>query len=93
METKTIIAKYLVTNKIIDIEIGIDKKVKDLKKKIEELFKIELANKLMIQKKGKRTQTSLNDEEMTIEEARIKDGDRITIAKTDVVGGKKINDK
>ena len=93
METKTISARYLVTNQIIDIEIGIDKKVKDLKKKIEELFKIELANKLMIQKKGKRTQTSLNDEEMTIEEARIKDGDRITIAKTDVVGGKKINDK
>jgi phage antirepressor YoqD-like protein len=93
METKTISAKYLVTNKIIDIEIGIDKKVKDLKKKIEELFEIKLANRLMIQKKGKRTQTSLNDEEMTIEEARIKDGDKITIAKTDVVGGKKINDK
>lgn len=89
METKTISARYLVTNQIIDIEIGIDKKVEDLKKKIEELFNIKLANKLMIQKHGKRTQASLNDEKMTIKEARIKDGDRITIAKTDVVGGKK----
>ncbi len=86
-ETKTVSVKYLVTNQIIDIDIEINKKVKDLKAKIEELFKIKLINKLMIQRKGKRKPTNLNEEDITIKEARIHNGDKITIAKTDVLGG------
>ncbi len=88
MATKTVSVKYLVTNQTIDITIEINKKVKDLKAKIEEFFKIKLINKLMIQRKGKRKPTNLNDEEQTIEDARVHNGDKITIAKTDVLGGK-----
>ena len=87
-KSKTVSVKYLVTNQIIDITIDIKKKVIDLKAKIEELFKIKLINKLMIQRKGQRKQTNLNDENQTIEDARVHNGDKITIAKTDVLGGK-----
>jgi len=87
-KSKTVSVKYLVTNQIIDITIDIKKQVKDLKAKIEELFKIKLINKLMIQRRGKRLPTSLNDENQTIEDARVHNGDKITIAKTDVLGGK-----
>lgn len=86
--TKTVSVKYLVTNQIIDIKIDIKKTVKDLKDKIEEIFKIKLINRLLIQRKGKRKQASLNDEEQTIEDARVHNYDLITIAKTDVLGGK-----
>ena len=41
----------------------------------------------MIQHKFKRYPHSLNNEELTILEARIKNGEKITIEKTDVVGG------
>ena len=87
-KSKTVSVKYLVTNQMIEITIDIKKKVIDLKAKIEELFKIKLINKLMIQRKGQRKQTNLNDENQTIEDARVHNGDKITIAKTDVLGGK-----
>lgn len=87
MSIKTVSVKYLVTNKYYDLSIGTEKKVKDLKKKIEELLNIKLINKLMIKHKQKRNQTSLYDEEQTIEDARIHNGDIITIAKSDVLGG------
>lgn len=86
--TKTVSVKYLVTNQVVDIKIDIKKTVKDLKDEIEKFFKIKLVNKLMIQRKTKRKQTNLNDENQTIEDARIHNGDKITIAKTDVLGGK-----
>lgn len=85
--SKTVIVKYLVTGQEIEVEIETNKKVSDLKAKIEDLFKIKLKNKLMIQKKNRRKQTNLEDENQTIEEAHIHNSDRITIAKTDVVGG------
>ena len=34
---KTVVVKYLVTNQPYDVEIEIDKRVSDLKKKIEDL--------------------------------------------------------
>ena len=42
----------------------------------------------MIKHKQKRNQTSLNDESQTVKDARIKNGDVITIGKSDVYGGK-----
>ena len=87
MGKKTVNVDYLVTNKKYEVEIETDKKVKDLKEKIEKLLNVKLINKLLIQKKGKRAPTNLNDEEQTIEDARIHNGDKITIAKTDVLGG------
>jgi phage antirepressor YoqD-like protein len=85
--SKTVIVKYLVTNQEIEVEIETNKKVSDLKAKIESLFNIKLKNKLMIQKKSKRKPTNLEDENQTIEEAHIHNNDKITIAKTDVSGG------
>ena len=41
----------------------------------------------MIKHKQQRNQKSLEDENKTIEDARIHNGDIITIAKTDVLGG------
>lgn len=84
---KTVVVKYLVTNQPYDVEIEIDKRVSDLKKKIEDLLGIKLINKLMIKHKQQRNQKSLEDENKTIEDARIHNGDIITIAKTDVLGG------
>ena len=91
--SKTVSVKYLGTGQIIDVTIETHKTVGDLKAKIENLFDIKLINKLMIQKKGKRKPTNLNDEKQTIEDARIHNNDRITIAKTDVLGGKSIYQK
>ena len=85
-KSKTVFVEYLVTGQIIEITIGINKKVKDLKAKIEEFFKIKLINKLMIKHKGKKRPTNLNDEELTIKEARVYTGDQIIIAKPDLLG-------
>ena len=57
--SKTVEVKYLVTGETIYIEIDINKKVKDLKEKIENLFKIKILNKLMIQHKKKKNPTNL----------------------------------
>ena len=86
--SKTVSVQYLVTNQIIDITIDIKKTVKDLKDEIEKFFKIKLINKLMIKHVHKRSPTNLNDENQTIKDARIRNGDIILIAKTDVLGGK-----
>lgn len=85
--SKRVTVHYLVTSKYYDVEIEIKKYVKDLKKKIEDLLGIKIINKLMIKHKQKRNQTCLHDENATIEAARIHNGDIITIAKTDVLGG------
>lgn len=85
--SKTVTVHYLVTSKYYDVTIETTKQVKDLKKKIENLLSIKLINKLMIKHKQKRNQTCLSDENITIEAARVHNGDIITIAKTDVLGG------
>lgn len=86
--SKTVFVHYLVRNQRIDITIDIKKTVKDLKDEIEKFFNIKLINNLMIRRKTKRIPTNLNDENQTIEDARIKNGDKIIISKTDVLGGK-----
>lgn len=88
--SKTIYVKYLVTNKDYDITVQPEEKVKDLKSKIESLLSIKLKNKLMIKHKNRPTPTNLNNEEETIKEAKIKNGDLIIIGKNDVAGGKKM---
>ena len=79
--SKTVEVKYLVTGETIYIEIDINKKVKDLKEKIENLFKIKILNKLMIQHKNKKNPTNLSDENQTIQEAHIHNNDVIRIGK------------
>jgi hypothetical protein len=83
--SKTVVVKYLGTGQTIEVDIETNKTVRDLKAKIEDLFKIKLINKLMIQKKGKRKPTNLEDEGLTIEDARILNGECITIKKEDVM--------
>ena len=86
IEKKSITVRDLETNKEIDIEIFINQIIKELKEKIEKLFNRKIVNKLMIQHKFKRYPHSLNNEELTILEARIKNGDIITIAEYAILG-------
>lgn len=88
MEAKTIYIKYLVEgNDDKPLEVYPNEKISEVKKKIETMLNIKITNKLMIKHKQKRNQTSLNDENLTVKEAHIKNGDVITIGKTDVYGG------
>lgn len=88
MEPKTIYIKYLVQgNEEKPLVVNPNEKISEVKKKIENMLNIKIVNKLMIKHKQKRNQTSLNDENLTVKEAHIKNGDVITIGKTDVYGG------
>jgi len=88
MEAKNICVKNLIDSNIIDLEVFPNETIRDIKKKIENIIGRKLVNKLMIKHKQKRNQTSLNDESQTVKDARIKNGDVITIGKSDVYGGK-----
>ena len=88
MEPKNISVKNLIDSKEIDLEVFPNETISDIKKKIQDIIGRKLVNKLMIKHKQKRNQTSLNDESQTVKDARIKNGDVITIGKSDVYGGK-----
>jgi hypothetical protein len=77
--TKTVTVKDLSKNESFEIEIATDKKVKELKQKIEVLINRKILHRLMIKKIGKRSCSSITDEELTIKEARIFNGDIIVI--------------
>ena len=88
MEPKTIYIRYLVEgNEDKPLEVYPNEKISEIKKKIQEMLNIKITNKLMIKHKQKRNQTSLENENLTVKEAHIKNGDTITIGKTDVFGG------
>jgi hypothetical protein len=88
MEPKTIYIKYLVEgNEDKPLDVYPNEKISDVKKKIEKMLNITITNKLMIKHKQKRNQTSLENENLTVKEAHIKNGDTITIGKTEVIGG------
>ena len=86
IEKKSITVRDLETNKEIDIEIFINQTIKELKVKIEKLINRKILTRLMLQQKGRRTPHKLNDEDLTISEARIHNGDIITITKTEILG-------
>ena len=88
MEPKNISVKNLINSKEIDLEVFPNETISDIKKKIENIIRRKRVNTLMIKHKQKRNQTSLNDESQTVKDARIKNGDVITIGKSDVYGGK-----
>ena len=77
--SKTVYVKYLVNNMVYEINYKVEEKVKDLKAKIENLLGIKLKNKLMFKHKTSNHITNLNDEDQSIKEARIKNGDLIII--------------
>ena len=88
MEAKNICVKNLIDSNIIDLEVFLHETISDIKKKIENIIRRKIVNKLIIKHKQKRNQTSMNDEIQTVKDARIKNGDVITIGKSDVYGGK-----
>ena len=87
VELITIFVKYLLTGQEYEISIDVSKKVKDLKKEIEELISRKIMNKLMVKRKTKRSMTNLNDENASLKECRIQNGDMIIVVKTNVLGG------
>ena len=74
MEAKNICVKNLIDSNIIDLEVFLHETISDIKKKIENIIRRKIVNKLMIKHKQKRNQTSLNDESQTVKDARIKNG-------------------
>jgi len=86
IEKKSITVRDLETNKEIDIEIFINQTIKELKEKIEKLINRKILTRLMIHHKFQRQPHSLNNEDLTLLEARIKNGDIITIRDGRVCG-------
>ncbi len=87
-KTKTIYINYLPdVKKNFELEVERSIKVYELKKKIENKLGIAIHNHLILKKAHRRNQISLNDENLTLDECHIKNGDIIIIGKTDVKGG------
>ena len=87
-KTKTIYIEYLPdVKKNFELEVEGSIKLYELKKKIENKLGIEIHNHLMLKKAHRRNSISLMDENLTLDECRINNGDEIIIGKTDVVGG------
>lgn len=84
---KTIYIKDLTNNNEYDLDVEENVKITDLKLMIEKKIGRKINNKLMIKKNHKNNATSLNDENLTIKEARIKNGDTIIVGKVQVQGG------
>ena len=86
-KTKTIYIKYLRdVKKNFELEVERSIKVYELKKKIENKLGITIHNHLKL-KKAYGSSISLTDENLTLDECRINNGDEIIIVETDVKGG------
>ena len=87
-KTKTIYIKNLVdVKKDFELEVERSIKVYELKKKIENKLGFVIHSHLMLKKVHRPNSISLNDENLTLDECHIKNGDIIIIGKTDVKGG------
>lgn len=87
-KTKTIYIKYLRdVKKNFELEVERSIKVYELKKKIENKLGIAIHNHLMLKKAHRWNSISLMDENRTLDECHIKNGDEIIIGITDVFGG------
>lgn len=83
-KTKIIYIKYLVdVKKNFELEVESSIKVYELKKKIENKLGISIPIHLMLKHVQKRNSISLNDENLTLDESHIKNGDEIIICKPD----------
>jgi len=76
-----------VTDETFEFDVEKSMKVYELKKKIENKLGIRIYNHLMLKNIGRRNENSLNDESLTLNESRVKNGATITIGKSDVKGG------
>ena len=83
----TIFVRDLSIDQEYEISIDVSKKVKDLKKEIEELINRNIINKLMVKRKMRSNKTSLNDENASLKECHLHNGDVIFIGISNVCGG------
>ena len=83
----TIFVRDLSIDQEFEISIDVSKKVKDLKKEIEELINRNIINKLMVKRKMRSNKTSLNDENASLKECHLHNGDVIFIGISNVCGG------
>ena len=79
METKIIYVFDLLSCREFDVEIEINETIRELKEKIEKKLNRKIESKLKILTKGRRTEQILENEELTVKEARIHNGVRINI--------------
>lgn len=79
METKIIYVFDLLSCRKFDVEIEINETIRELKEKIEKKLNRKIESKLKILTIGRRKERILENEELTVKEARIHDGDRINI--------------
>ena len=87
-KTKTIYIKYLPdVKKNFELEVERSIKVYELKKKIENKLGIAIHNHLMLKKAHRWNSISLDDENLTLDACRIRNGDEIIIGNNDVLGG------
>ncbi len=85
--SKNIYVKDLSNDKEYELKVEEGLRISELKKRIQELIGRNIVNKLMIKKKLRPTPTNLDDENLTVKEAKIKNGDTIIIGKAPAKGG------
>lgn len=85
--SKNIYVKDLSNDKEYELTVEEGLKISDLKKKIETLIGRKIENKLTIKKNLRPNPISLSDENQTVKEAHIKNGDTIIVGKAPAKGG------
>ena len=85
--SKNIYVKDLSNDKEYELKVEEGLKISELKKKIETLIGREIENKLTIKKNLRPNPTSLSDENQTVKQAHIKNGDTIIVGKAPAKGG------
>lgn len=85
--SKNIYVKDLSNDKEYELKVEEGLKISELKKKIETLIGREIENKLTIKKNLRNNPTSLSDENQTVKQAHIKNGDTIIVGKAPARGG------
>ena len=79
--SKNIYVKDLSNDKEYELKVEEGLKISELKKKIETLIGRNIDNKLTIKKNLRLNTTSLSDENQTVKQAYIKNGDTIIVGK------------
>lgn len=85
--SKNIYVKDLSNDKEYELKVEEGLKISELKKKIETLIGRNIVNKLTIKKNLRPNPTSLSDENQTVKQAHIKNGDTIIVGKAPAKGG------
>ena len=85
--SKTIYIKDLTNDNDYELTVEDNITISQLKVLIGNKIGRQIQNKLMIKKNHRNNPTSLNDENLTVKKAHIKNGDTIIVGKVQVQGG------